>query len=178
MLQHISRLTFSLVFSWGFICTYVRTWLLVIACARTVRVCMPVCLPEAWLQGCLHLRVELLNFVRKLRESMWHDCASLLSRLLGSGHVRPNYAFPNQTKWLLLVSISMCSSPKPQVGVHTNNAAHSVLPFKKRSAAKMWFEHKSNYFSNNSYSVITGLKIFPVFCRAVLSRFIPITSRL
>ena len=118
---------------------------------------MPVCIPEAWLQGCLHLRVELLNFVRKLRESMWHDCASLLSRLLGSGHVRPNYAFPNQTKWLLLVSISMCSSPMPQVGVHTNNAAHSVLPFKKSSATKMWFEHKSNNFFNISFSVVSGL---------------------
>lgn len=81
--------------------------------------CMSACIPEAWLQGCFAL--EQLNFVRRetQRINVARLCFAPLSASWESGHVRPNYAFPNQTKWLLLVSTSLCSSPKLHVGVHT-----------------------------------------------------------
>lgn len=72
---------------------------------HTVRLGIPACFPEAWLQGCLHLRVERYNFVWRetQRINVARLCFPPRSVSWENGHVRANYAIPNQTKWLLLV---------------------------------------------------------------------------
>lgn len=46
-----------------FACMSEHYIMLVRACTARVSACMPACVPEAGLEGCLHLSVEQFNFV-------------------------------------------------------------------------------------------------------------------